>query len=407
MSASQVLPFLTGVGGQAIATFASPVEGASGGEAREGSLAKQLKPLNASAAGWKTGQINVVKDYDWTLSNIKNKNDIPYIRLLEFYNTETAIKKQLDFYTKGVGLDTLSNAFRGTGGAVNAPVLDPYKEIFSKDKPTDFAYWLPYFNKTAFELGTPSWQALDKIGESLKSIVTGGGALLGMEKQAQTLTKGMDFLTGASSTALAWQYAGVGTFDRPRIFAGHNERTITISFPLFNTKSADAWIQNKDFIYLLMSQNLYNKRDYVTGIPPVFYEVYVPGQYFCWAASMSNISVENLGNTRVIYDNIVPDAYQVNLTLTEMTMPSKNQFEAITSGEAAKFVDSSVVTTAAAEEGRRLAQGRLTNLATQIADLESRTREAYGSRAFPSLNRSLTELKAEQASLQGQYNTMQ
>jgi len=332
---------LLGAGGQALARFASPTTGKEGGESREGSLAQQLKPSSSSFTG---GQINVVKDYDWTLSNVKNRDDIPYIRLLEFYNTETQIKKQLDYYTNGIIPDTVSNVFKGAGGAAKLPVLEPYKEIFSKEDPTDFSYWFPYFNKTAFELSTPNWQELDKLGESIKGISQGFDKITGL-KTAEIVGGVIDVAKEASDAALAWQYAGVGTFDRPKIFAGHNARQITIAFPLYNTNRADAWQQNRDLIYLLMSQNLYNKRDYVTGLPPVFYEVHIPGQYFCYAAAMTNISVENLGNTRVINESIVPDAYQVTLTLSEMTMPSKNQFEAIITGEAGKFVNSSVVLT--------------------------------------------------------------
>jgi hypothetical protein len=317
--------------------FASAVTGATGGEGREGSLAKQLKPKGGDTSG----QFNVVKEFDWTLSNVQNRNDIPYIRLLEFYNTETQIKRQLDFYGKGVIPDTAANVLGGAGADAKLPTLQPYQEVFAKDKPTDFSYWFPYFNKTSFELSTPEWQELDKLGDSLKGIVDGFGKLTGLDTSGVTGT--MDAIKSVSDTAMAWQYAGVGTFDRPRIFAGHNKRTVTIAFPLYNTKQADAWQKNKDLIYLLMSQNLYNKRDYVTGLPPVFYEVYVPGQYFCYAATMTNIVVENLGNTRLINDNIVPDAYQITLTLSELTMPSKNQFEAITSGEANKFVNSTTV----------------------------------------------------------------
>jgi hypothetical protein len=328
--------FLRGVGNEKIATFASPTTGKTGGESKRGSLASQLKPVGSG------GQINVVNGYDWTLSNVTDRKDIPYIRLTEYYNTETQIKRQLDYYSRGVIPDTAARAVGGYGGGERMGVLEPYKEIFSKDYPTDFCYWFPYFNKTAFELSTPSWQTLDKLGDSLKNIAGGFGKLTGIDTQGISNT--IDALKGASDTALAWQYAGVGTFDRPKIFAGHSERQITVSFPLYNTRSADSYVRNKDLIYLLMSQNLYNKRDYVTGLPPVFYDVYIPGQYYCYAAAMSNINVENLGNVRLLGTRgVIPDAYQVTLTLSELTMPSKNQFEAVTSGEAAKFVNSSTV----------------------------------------------------------------
>jgi hypothetical protein len=82
-----------------------------------------------------------------------------------------------------------------------------------------------------------------------------------------------------------------------------------------------------------MSQNLFNKRNFITGLPPCWYKVTIPGIYYSVASCVTNIAVENLGNTRMLQAQgfgtnfIVPDAYQVRITLQEMAMPSKNQFE--------------------------------------------------------------------------------
>ncbi|NCX93544.1 MAG: hypothetical protein EBX40_02585 [Gammaproteobacteria bacterium] len=43
--------------------------------------------------------------------------------------------------------------------------------------PTDFAYWLPYFNDTAYELNTPEWTSLDPIGDSLNAAAEGASEL--------------------------------------------------------------------------------------------------------------------------------------------------------------------------------------------------------------------------------------
>ena len=174
----------------------------------------------------------------------------------------------------------------------------------------------------------------------------------------------------AANIAAAAQYPVVGAFDRPRIFTSHSERTITISFPLFNTVEEGDWVKNRELIYLLMEQNLYNKRDYTTGLPPVFYDVYIPGQYYCFASCITQINVENLGNTRLLYNEfIVPDAYQVTLTLSEMTMPSKNQFAAIFNGEARNQVKTSTAVSTPLSEGptRRAAEQRTSQQQAQAA----------------------------------------
>jgi hypothetical protein len=77
---------------------------------------------------------------------------------------------------------------------------------------------------------------------------------------------------------------------------------------------------------------LFAKINVIVGIPPVYYEIYIPGQHYSYAASMTNLTIHNRGNMRKLTDSggtdcIVPDAYDVNLTFTDMVMPSKNLFQ--------------------------------------------------------------------------------
>jgi hypothetical protein len=302
-------------------------------EQGEGSLAPQLRPKNKSE--YKSGQINVVADFPWTPSKVQSL-EIPYVRLIEYFTNETMVGKSITNFMGLVG-DTAKAIT--TGSNATGRTLEPYDTIFDKSDPTDFSYWFPYFNKTSFELNTPNWQKIDGVGEAIKT----GSQIFGSDI-ASAVGAGVNFAKAAAGAALAWQYAGVGIFDRPRLFAGHSERQITISFPLYNTLQANDWKKNRDLIYLIMHQNHYNKRDMITGVPPVFYDVYIPGQYYCYAAAMTDIKVENLGNVRMIEnEDIVPDAYQITLTLSEMTMPSKNQFHALRNGEARSFVNSKEV----------------------------------------------------------------
>lgn len=301
-------------------------------EKTDGSLASTLKP------GADGGLIDVVNKYKWTLSNAELTGEVPYIRLIEYTCNESVISKQTNFYSNiGSSKDTAQE------------ILDVYKGVFSKEHPTDFSYWFPYFSSTGFELRTQQWQALDGAGETLNAISEAASDLLGaigakrFQAGLENFTKIGNAAAQVGKTSLQYMNPIVGVFDRPRVFIGHDNRTITISFPLYNTVDENDWKDNRSLIYLLMSQNLFNKRDYITGVPPVFYDVWIPGQYYCYAASMVDIKVDNLGNQRLLYDAIVPDAYYVTLTLQEMVMPSKNQFEAVTNGAAQKFVTSATV----------------------------------------------------------------
>lgn len=310
------------------------------GSNREGTLAETLRPAGLAA----NQDFDVVKDFRWTLTNLTNDDieETPYIRLKEFKIVDGSIKRQVGFYTS-TGITAFKDAITNPerSGLQNMGVLGSYKEIWPQDDPSGFTYKLPYFNKTNLEISSESWTDLKSIGDNVKSVAGGFAGLFG-QKAGQVAEKTVDLLIGGTKTALELQFPDVGVVDRPKVFAAHSDRTITISFTLFNTFSERDWAANRELMYIIMSQNLFNKRDYITGIPPVFYSLYIPGQYFCWAAYMSNFKVENLGNQRLLdldgQKVIIPDAYQVELSLTELVKPSKNQFEAVTTGEALQRV---------------------------------------------------------------------
>lgn len=132
--------------------------------------------------------------------------------------------------------------------------------------------------------------------------------------------------------------------DKPHIWSSSQPRVFNISFPLFNInaydpeKPSETIGRNWELCYLLTYQNLYNKKNLFTGMPPVFYEVDVPGVYYTKAAYVSNVTVLNVGNIRNQFLAVgstpgvegafmsvnVPDAYFVNLTLVDFFIPSRN-----------------------------------------------------------------------------------
>ena len=314
------------------------------------------------------GLVDVVRTYPWTPSKKLNRNDIPEIILHEHRNNQSAIMRNIQFYANGLnGLLGTSNPFNltgifkgmlsvaageaGTSPGAASNLLDVYKEIFP-DNPTGNTYYLPYFTKNYMELNSPPWEQLDDISTSIDQLAKSAGEaadMAGKFFKSETLNKvqeGIDtaraiggFVKEAGMTMLRWAYPVVGVYDRPRIFSSHDERSVTVSFPLYNTLDADDWKKNRDLIYKFMAQSLYFKSSFITGYPPVFYRVLVPGQYFSFASCVTNFSVENLGNIRKMYGYNVPDAFQVNLTLREMCMPSANQFRAIINGEAQQKIN--------------------------------------------------------------------
>jgi len=299
-----------------------------------GSLASLYKP---SGGG---GGVNVVKDYTWTLSQYAKVN-APVVELTEYEVNETTIKRQALFYGSGAvksAWDTAKAVANKVMSATtdyqlsqNKDPLDVYRELYPKGKEneTGFKYYMPYFSDINFEVNTPMWASLDTL-EQAKNAASGISAALFGEKAGERVGRGLDMVGALGTAALAASYPKVGISDRPRLWNSHEPRSIEIKFPLFNTLDPNDWVKNRELCELLVNQNLYNKRDFITSIPPVFYEVKVYGQHYSWASCVTRLVIYNRGNMRLIGGVNIPDVYEVNMTLTDMVMPSKNMFQSIT-----------------------------------------------------------------------------
>jgi len=289
------------------------------------SLFNSSKQGSGSLAGLYTpgsngGYVNVTKDYQWTLSEAVRES-APILKLKEYEVNESQIKRQALFYAGGV------KDFIGSSDP-----LDVYRELYPKDAFTGFSYNMPYFSDINFEVNTPMWASLDTL-EQAKNAATGFSSVLGGAKFGELVGKIIDGAGAATMAGLAATYPKVGITDRPRLWNSHEPRSITVKFPLFNTYSPNDWKNNRELCELLVNQNLYNKRDFITSIPPVFYELEIPGQHFSWASCVTNLTIYNRGNMRLMSDSEgkynIPDVYEVNITFTDMVMPSKNMFQNI------------------------------------------------------------------------------
>lgn len=317
-----------------------------------GSLAPTYKAVNAGLL------IDVVGKFAWTLTpptpdacNVADaRSNAPYIILREYEVNESSLLRSLKYYSEQIGLPTTEAE----------DYLGAYDELFPRDPDkSGIVYKFPYFNDINFET-TSSWQSLDNaetLYTSAKNLVTGTVSTLLGQGAGSTLDKIFGAGEAAVKGGMALAYPKVGIMDRPKLWSHHDFRSITFSFPLFNTHNFDErgdtgspihaeWFKNRELCWLFTTQNLYNKRSFITGIPPVYYTVRIPGQYFSRAAYVSNLTIYNRGNMRVMDVPIesvrtggtgipdiqtinVPDVYEVQITLTDMIMPSKNLMQAI------------------------------------------------------------------------------
>jgi len=271
---------------------------------------------------------NVVSDYTWTLSNRLNKNtsgalnEVPYIFLTEHAVNESTITNQIAYYgsgTLGIGQDNTD------------PTLRPYDFLFPRN-PTGNTYRFPYFSDVNFQIDT-TWESLDSAEEGANGVQSFAGALIG-DKKANAIGDTVKKIAKVGAFAVAATNSKVGVMDRPKLFSQHEFRTLNVKFPLFNTKDPDDWKKNRALCWVLINQNLFIKQSIMTGVPPVYYEAVIPGQHYSYAAYANNITINNRGNMHLLQDDkgnnvVVPDAYEVNITLKDMVMPSRNLFQHI------------------------------------------------------------------------------
>lgn len=300
----------------------SPNEGGFTGE--PGGLADFLVPAGP-------GTVDVINNYTWTLTPPAGRTETPYASLTEYRVLQSALMNSARYYLTGIkqkgedqlGAETTQNETADVGSGANKylGLCRGYDGLFDFKYPTGFSYTVPYFNDVANEVNS-TWTTLDileKIKGGLNTLAPGVGDKAGLVADAVML-------------AYEAKYPRVGIMDRPKLWESSGFRSINIKIPLFNTLSIEDIQKNWELCYLLTYQNMFNKKDFITAVPPVFYTVRIPGQFFSLAMYVSDLKIYNRGNMRTYTlktqagnsAKIIPDVYEIDMTLTDMIMPSQN-----------------------------------------------------------------------------------
>ena len=216
--------------------------------------------------------------------------------------------------------------------------LSPYNSLYIT-KPTGFKYSLPYMmNKYIETTNTFGGEAGEGQATGILETISEGSRFIG------------DVIGDISGNKI---FAAGRMIEQPEGFTfSGREKSYTVSFPLFNTKDYAEIIKNWQFLFLLNYQNTPNRltRDLID--PPCIYEAYLPGVWYSPYSCITNLTVEYKGGRREMelpvpyvgeasnpasesaseswvkqkkkIRTIIPDAYQVTVTLTELFASSQN-----------------------------------------------------------------------------------
>jgi hypothetical protein len=140
----------------------------------------------------------------------------------------------------------------------------------------------------------------------------------------------------------------------PKSYAGSTPGTYSFTFYLINTNAGNGAdlqaniIKNKDFLETFVKDNLHDQNNALSVVPPLIYEILIPGVRWSPAAVVSSLTVNNKGslNNYILagMNYIIPDAWEVTVTITELFNESKKLWEdAVTGGSGIKGLSTRVI----------------------------------------------------------------
>ena len=347
------------------------------------------------------GLINVTKDFKWTktIRNDINVSQIPTLSLTEYYITQPAflsnirnvysvlpraasgfansvanaipgskdfinsikesignlensdfiqdsvvenLKNPLVTGVKGMAKSAMDGiAITGSGIDVgSAAYMKAYEDIYGVLK-SNFRYRIPYFSN--------NWKSITtKFADDNGGTTRGGGEKSGLiGRTVGQIDDGYKFVKNIAdslTTGFAMDFAKSYNY-------GSDTPETKINFILDNTydsftdkEGVPSYQKNWELIFLLLYQNLPNKRNRLFFDPPVIYRADVPGVFHYLYSYMSKLEVTALGNTQPrkislnIKDNkestdnkqstetLIPEAFNVSITLTSLLPETKNLF---------------------------------------------------------------------------------
>ena len=101
----------------------------------------------------------------------------------------------------------------------------------------------------------------------------------------------------------------------------------SLSITLYNTMAPLEYLKNSKLIQQLILNNLPRRKTRVVVEPPCIYEVLIPGKAFFPYCYISDLRVLHMGTKRLLNGEIVPEAYEVQITIKSLTSDANNFYE--------------------------------------------------------------------------------
>jgi len=204
-------------------------------------------------------------------------------------------------------------------GSFNNPALAPYDYLYITEN-TGFNYKFPYlgdsYNDSSLDFGSEAGGILGQVAGAVEGFAGLTTNLVGALKPGVYIEKSKQFAMG------------------------DNGRKIELVFPLLNTRKVSDISRNWQLLYGLIYQNRPGRITRSIIDLPVIYQVQIPGVVYMPYAFISGLSVKFLGRRRLqsvtvpisnstganftTIETIVPDAYEVSISLQGLNEETRN-----------------------------------------------------------------------------------
>ena len=263
-----------------------------------------------------SGIIDILNKFKW--KNWGSAGEVPAV-----YAEERSL-------SYGVFTNSILNLIEQGKNVLTNEGLDIYSKLYESE-PTGFNYVFPYLLGDGSNIRTINNQ-WSQVGSGITEMVNGmSGTSKNDEKNpffANLVSAGINFAAGSVSPG--WGMEELFQFQNTA------RQSLPISFPLYNTGDIEDIYSNLSFINLFSYQNLKNRTSMMTYLPPKIYVVDAKalGGIYMPVAYVSDFKVDSIGTTRRmselkkygISNALIPEAYKVSITFTELLPQSANIF---------------------------------------------------------------------------------
>jgi len=246
---------------------------------------------------------NVVNGYDWTV--------VP---------RDSSLRKKAPAVYATSYLINTNQIMQSIQGYINLFKTDPktfYERMYQATKEDDFIF--PYFDDSVrgFQNNfseTYSGGIAGNAGDMPGAELLGGAKTLA-DSMANLVSQGAAFFKGNPGSYL----------EVPKFYQYENtDEPLNVTFNLINTITEDEWKRNYELVTKLTDICRPHRKSAATIDPPRLFKVRVPGYRWMEWAYASSFNVKLKGTKRMIEGKIVPEAFEVNMTFTSLTIEVSN-----------------------------------------------------------------------------------